>query len=73
MYALAWYGEFVCQYHNTQLRLNSRRSRTIMSAGTVERRKPTGKIEAISLEHDDWRTLVCAEYGYQKGSSNTNS
>jgi hypothetical protein len=26
-----------------------------------------------SLAHDSGRTLVCAEYGYPKGSPNTNS
>jgi hypothetical protein len=26
-----------------------------------------------SLAHDNGRTLVCAEYGYPKGSPNTNS
>jgi hypothetical protein len=26
-----------------------------------------------SLAHDSGRTLVCAEYGYPKGSSNTDS
>jgi hypothetical protein len=26
-----------------------------------------------SLEHDSGRTLACAEYGYPKGSPNTNS
>jgi hypothetical protein len=31
----------------------------------------TSKIE--SLAHDSGRTLVCAEYGYPKGSPNTNS
>jgi hypothetical protein len=45
------------------------------NAYTILMEKPEGreKLPIESSAHDSERALVCAEYGYPKGSPNTNS
>jgi hypothetical protein len=45
--------------------------KTVYMVRKYERNSRMFPIE--SLVHDSGRTLVCAEYGYPKGSPNTNS
>jgi hypothetical protein len=42
-------------------------------AGIHFQHRNSRKLAIESLAHDSGRTLICAEYGYPKGSPNTNS